>query len=76
MLHLSSLAAISSLVDRAAPSVEVGLRSGNAAPLTFLPQDAGGESPACLDGSPYAFYYTPAATTSAPARSSVRPPAA
>ena len=64
MLDLSSLAAISSLVDRAAPSVEVGLRSGNAAPLTFLPQDAGGESPACLDGSPYAFYYVPAANAS------------
>jgi hypothetical protein len=29
------------------------------APLTLLPQDAGDESPACLDGSPYGFYFTP-----------------
>jgi len=28
-------------------------------PLTLLPQDAGDESPACLDGSPYGFYFTP-----------------
>lgn len=29
------------------------------APLTLLPQDAGDESPACLDGSPYGFYFNP-----------------
>lgn len=27
------------------------------APLTLLPQDKGNESPACLDGSPYGFYF-------------------
>ena len=29
------------------------------APLTLLPQDEGDESPACLDGSPYGFYFSP-----------------
>jgi hypothetical protein len=29
------------------------------APLTLLPQDKGNESPACLDGSPYGFYFNP-----------------
>lgn len=33
-------------------------------PLTMLPQDAGDESPACLDGSPYGFYFRPSATNS------------
>jgi hypothetical protein len=32
--------------------------------LTFLPQDKGGESPACLDGSPYGFYFQPSTTGS------------
>ena len=27
--------------------------------LTLLPQDKGDESPACLDGSPYGFYFNP-----------------
>jgi hypothetical protein len=34
-----------------APTVQV--------PLTLLPQDAGDESPATLDGSPYGFYWKP-----------------
>lgn len=33
-------------------------------PLTLLPQDKGNESPACLDGSPYGFYFTPSKTGS------------
>ena len=33
-------------------------------PLTLLPQDKGGESPACLDGSPYGFYFVPSKTGS------------
>ena len=37
---------------------------GAAAPLTLLPQDAGDESPACLDGSPYGFYFNPSTTNS------------
>ena len=32
--------------------------------LTFLPQDKGDESPACLDGSPYGFYFVPSKTGS------------
>lgn len=35
-----------------------------AAPLTLLPQDKGDESPACLDGSPYGFYFSPSKTGS------------
>ena len=34
------------------------------APLTLLPQDKGNESPACLDGSPYGFYFTKSASGS------------
>jgi len=34
------------------------------APITFLPQDKGAESPACLDGSPYGFYFAPSTTGS------------
>jgi hypothetical protein len=34
------------------------------APLTLLPQDKGNESPACLDGSPYGFYFNPSKTGS------------
>merc|ERR1719478_1513322 len=37
---------------------------GGTAPLTLLPQDKGDESPACLDGSPYGFYFVPSATNS------------
>ena len=33
-------------------------------PLTLLPQDAGDASPACLDGSPYGFYFRPSKTNS------------
>ena len=33
-------------------------------PLTLLPQVDGDESPACLDGSPYGFYFTPSKTGS------------
>ena len=40
-----------------------GLDTG-AAPLTLLPQDKGDESPACLDGSPYGFYFQPSKTGS------------
>lgn len=36
----------------------------NSAPLTLLPQDQGDESPACLDGSPYGFYFVPSTTGS------------
>ena len=34
------------------------------APLTLLPQTEGDESPACLDGSPYGFYFNPSKTGS------------
>lgn len=34
------------------------------APLVLLPQDNGDESPACLDGSPYGFYFQPSQTNS------------
>jgi len=34
------------------------------APLTLLPQDKGNQSPACLDGSPYGFYFVPSTTGS------------
>lgn len=34
------------------------------AKLTLLPQDAGDSSPACLDGSPYGFYFNPSKTNS------------
>ena len=37
---------------------------GNQAPLTLLPQDNGAASPACLDGSPYGFYFVPSTTGS------------
>ena len=37
---------------------------GASAPLTLLPQDKGDESPACLDGSPYGFYFIPSSTGS------------
>ena len=33
-------------------------------PLTLLPQDKGDESPACLDGSPYGFYFQKSKTGS------------
>eukprot|EP01052_Picozoa_sp_SAG31_P026402 SAG31_NODE_2389_length_5806_cov_3.020151_1_plen_126_part_00 len=33
--------------------------SGGQTPVVMLPQDKGGESPACLDGSPYGFYFVP-----------------
>eukprot|EP01051_Picozoa_sp_SAG22_P001898 SAG22_NODE_78_length_22065_cov_7.473095_17_plen_365_part_00 len=36
----------------------------SSAPLTLLPQDKGNESPACLDGSPYGFYFNPSKTGS------------
>ena len=36
----------------------------NSAPLTLLPQNAGDKSPACLDGSPYGFYFVPSTTNS------------
>jgi len=42
---------------------QLGSSAGNA-PLTFLPQDKGDESPACLDGSPYGFYFVPSETGS------------
>ena len=38
--------------------------SGGTAPLTLLPQDAGDASPACLDGSPYGYYFQPSRTNS------------
>jgi len=38
--------------------------SGNVGPLTLLPQDKGDESPACLDGSPYGYYFVPSKTGS------------
>jgi len=34
------------------------------APLTLLPQNMGDESPACLDGSPYGFYFNPSTSNS------------
>eukprot|EP00039_Didymoeca_costata_P013171 m.196175 g.196175 ORF g.196175 m.196175 type:complete len:428 (-) comp15696_c0_seq2:106-1389(-) len=33
-------------------------------PLILLPQDKGGDSPACLDGSPYGFYFQKSTTGS------------
>jgi len=43
--------------------LDLPLSSGGA-PLTLLPQDAGDASPACLDGSPYGFYFSPSKTNS------------
>lgn len=34
------------------------------APVTLLPQNKGNESPACLDGSPYGFFFNPSKTNS------------
>lgn len=41
------------------------LAAAKGADLVTLPQDAGNESPAALDGSPYAFYWAPDNTTAA-----------
>ena len=43
--------------------VPVGVTSGSV-PLTLLPQTEGDLSPACLDGSPYGFFYVPGAADS------------
>jgi len=43
---------------------ETAAELSGAAPLTLLPQDKGDESPACLDGSPYGFYFVPSKTGS------------
>ena len=40
------------------------MHSYKGANLTLLPQDAGDESPACLDGSPYGFYFSPSSNSS------------
>jgi hypothetical protein len=37
---------------------------GEASTAVMLPQDKGGESPACLDGSAYGFYFVPSKTGS------------
>lgn len=42
----------------------LGSSAVQTAPMTFLPQDKGSESPACLDGSPYVFYFLPSSTGS------------
>mmetsp|Transcript_126172 Transcript_126172/g.223524 ORF Transcript_126172/g.223524 Transcript_126172/m.223524 type:complete len:439 (+) Transcript_126172:73-1389(+) len=42
----------------------LGASSGQDVSITFLPQDKGNESPACLDGSPYGFYFVPSTTGS------------
>jgi len=48
-----------------AQALSGGASYGNVAPLTFLPHDLSDpESPACLDGSPYGFYFVPSATNS------------
>ena len=39
-------------------------QSSNVGKARFLPQDKGNESPACLDGSPYGFYFVPSTTKS------------
>jgi STAM-binding protein len=44
-----------------AATLSLGVTPAN---ITFLPQDKGGESPACLDGSPYGFYFRPSPTNS------------
>jgi len=51
-------------LDDSAPLLDVGATTGASAPLTLLPQDDGDESPACLDGSPYGFYFVPSTTKS------------
>lgn len=38
--------------------------TAGAVPLTLLPQNKGDASPACLDGSPYGFYFIPSSTNS------------
>ena len=38
--------------------------NGGTTEAVMLPQDKGDESPACLDGSPYGFYYVPSKTGS------------
>eukprot|EP00927_Polykrikos_kofoidii_P041022 TRINITY_DN3495_c0_g1_i1.p1 TRINITY_DN3495_c0_g1~~TRINITY_DN3495_c0_g1_i1.p1 ORF type:complete len:442 (-),score=35.85 TRINITY_DN3495_c0_g1_i1:169-1386(-) len=45
-------------------AARVGISWGRLVPLTLLPQEAGGESPACLDGTPYGFYFVPSQTNS------------
>ena len=44
--------------------LDLGHERAKPSPLTLLPQDKGDESPACLDGSPYGFYFRPSATKS------------
>ena len=52
--------------SHASPTTAGGLLRSDtgSAPLTLLPQDKGDESPACLDGSPYGFYFNPSKTGS------------
>jgi hypothetical protein len=45
-------------------ALEVNEAPDQNVPLTLLPQDKGEESPACLDGSPYGFYFVPSKTGS------------
>mmetsp|Transcript_27683 Transcript_27683/g.70566 ORF Transcript_27683/g.70566 Transcript_27683/m.70566 type:complete len:408 (+) Transcript_27683:99-1322(+) len=45
------------------PTVDVGVHAGSV-PLTLLPQYGSDQDPACLDGSPYGFYFVPSATNS------------
>lgn len=40
------------------------LPKSTAVNVTLLPQNKGNESPACLDGSPYGYYYVPSKTKS------------
>ena len=46
------------------PPTSANLAPLHTATLTLLPQDKGDESPACLDGSPYGFYFQPSTTGS------------
>ncbi len=43
--------------------LDMPIKSGTAN-INFLPQDSGNLSPACLDGSPYAFYFQKSTTNS------------
>eukprot|EP00440_Ansanella_granifera_P019850 gb/GFBE01021564.1/.p1 GENE.gb/GFBE01021564.1/~~gb/GFBE01021564.1/.p1 ORF type:complete len:442 (+),score=98.20 gb/GFBE01021564.1/:1-1326(+) len=68
LLALGGLAPVSSACNPEAQVFQSDMvgagAGGRSAPVTFLLQDKGVESPACLDGSPYGFYFVPSSTGS------------
>ena len=53
-----------SLHDGRNGMADLPFASGGAGDLVLVPQDKGALSPACLDGSPYGFYFVPSPTNS------------